>query len=516
MDDLGFNGAGSRFNSRFESGSPILAKQLNDLAAGLQASLPIPYLGAGPSVSFTPGGSIIVDNTEKLTKATPSADLVQQFEMRSVVVDGASRLRIAKGTVGFSQSNMPRVRLGGTSDQRQGWIGKVAVYGGGVSLTSGTGDPTWMDGGGYYSFASAGTYYVTIGKFDISQSNDDTDSELLNAEAPWVSIFPAGDDIEDIIFSETGPSLYVNTTNVQKMTGYDAASTGLSGDWGNCHTTWFNPVKWGYAVKLVGIVTATLDPDLGMLLSIDQHIVGPIDLQVPIHFNGTTLCNQDGLTEAEDPYNLNKNSTPKWANIANASTLSGMDSLVAANTDWYEEFVGPADWTSQNFSYLIPASCAAQDDGKTCDHPFQFHPFVVKVDPNNPGLNLYRADVCSGMVNNLVPWDEPGPGGVKLPATLDFLINQDTYIYLRLGTEAYESNSPVFPVTDDANEYYPTIVQSQTPLVDSDEYCYILMGVARNIGDPENFTVDQTISGSVWAERLKVADYTAIYYWAGV
>lgn len=62
MDDLGFNGTGSRFNGRFESGSPILAKQLNDLGAGIQASLPMPYLGAGPSVSFTPGGSIITDN----------------------------------------------------------------------------------------------------------------------------------------------------------------------------------------------------------------------------------------------------------------------------------------------------------------------------------------------------------------------------------------------------------------------------------------------------------------------
>jgi hypothetical protein len=42
------------------------------------------------------------------------------------------------------------------------------------------------------------------------------------------------------------------------------------------------------------------------------------------------------------------------------------------------------------------------------------------------------------------------------------------------------------------------------------------MGVARNIGDPENFTIDQTISGSVWAERLKVGTDTARYYWAGV
>lgn len=59
MQDQGFNGTGSRFNSRFEAGSPIYAKQLNDLATGIQASLPQPYVGSGPSVSFTSGGAVI-------------------------------------------------------------------------------------------------------------------------------------------------------------------------------------------------------------------------------------------------------------------------------------------------------------------------------------------------------------------------------------------------------------------------------------------------------------------------
>ena len=515
MEDQGFNGSGSRFNSRFESGAPIQAKQLNDLAAGVQSALPMPYLGEGPSVSFTPGGAVITDNRPAAEQLEPAASIVQQFQMRTVVVDGNARLQIAKGTVSFTQSNMPRVRQGGHSDQRQGWISKVAVYGDGVSLTSGQGDPIWMDGNGYYSFSNVGTYYVTISKFDISQSNDDTDSALLNAEAPWVSIFPSGDDIEDIIFSETGPSLYVNKTNVQKMVGYDAMSTGLQGDWGNCHTTWFNPVKWGYALKLIGIVTVTNPAGQGFVISIDQHIVGPIDLQIPCLFNGTTLCNQDDLTETNDPYNLNKDSTPKWSMMANADTLNGMNSLAEANDDWYQEFVGPADWTEQNYDYKLPGSCAAQDDGKTCEHPFQFHPFVVKVDPQNPAMDLYRANVCAGMVNNLVPFDEPA-SGQKLPATIDFLINQDTYIYLRLGTEAYDSSSPVFPVTDETSPYYPTIVQSQTPLVDSDEWCYLLMGVARNIGDPENFTIDQTVSGSLWVDRVKIAFTTSQYFWARV
>jgi hypothetical protein len=445
--------------------------------------------------------------------------MTQQFQVRSVRVGINNKLQIAKGSVTFTQSNMPRVKLGGHYDQRQGWISKVAVYGSGVSRTAGAGGSPWMEGGGYYTLG-AGTYYITVSKFDINQSNDDTESELLNAEAPWVSIFKSGDAIEDTIFSETGPSEYVNKTNIHKMTGYDATSTGLSGDWGNCHTTWFNPTKWGYSVKLIAIVTATAGAGGAITFSIDQHLVGPIDLSIPLLFNGTTLCNQDDLTEANDPYNLNKDSTPvKWADIVNQSQLSDMEELTPANTDWFQEFVGPADWTSVNYSYLIPSSCAEQDDPTdACEHPFQFHPF--KVSDGESGF-LYRANVCAGMVNNLVPLDEIG--GQLLPATIDFgpgAIVYDRKIWLRLGTEAYASNDPVFPVTNSADDYYPTMIYTDVGTdpdpVDDDEYCYILMGVARNIGDPVNFTVDQTISGSVWAERLKIGTRTAVYYWAGV
>jgi hypothetical protein len=440
------------------------------------------------------------------------ARIVQQFQVGIKKVGDANKLQLAKGTVFFTQSNMPRIKLGAHNDQRQSWISKVAVYGAGITHTAGTGSSVWMEDGGHYNITSAGTYYITISKFDINQSNDDTESNLLNAEQPWVSIFKASDSIENTIFSETGPSEYVNKTNMHKMTGYDATSTGLSGDWGNCHTTWFNPVKWGYSVKLIATVTATANPvGGGMVFAIDQHIVGPIDLQIPVLFIGTTLCNQDDLTETNDPYNLNKDSTPPWSFIVNADTLTALNTITPANDDWFEEFVGPADWTSINYIGLIAGSCAAQDDN-ACEHPFQFHPFTVS--DGGEGF-LFRADVCSGMANNLVPFDEPG-SGTLLPATIDFLTTGDTFIYLRMGTEAYASDSPIFPVTDVTDVYYPTIVQSPTALTDTDEYCYILMGMARNVGDPDTFTVDQTISGSVWAERLKIGNNTARYYWAGV
>jgi hypothetical protein len=439
---------------------------------------------------------------------------VQQFELRSIRVGTANKLQMAKGTVSFTQSNMPRVRLGGHYDQRQAWISKVAVYGSGVSRTAGTGSPVWMEAGGYFNITTAGTYYVTISKFDINQSNDDTESALLNAETPWVSIFPAGDAIESAIFSETGPSEYVNKTNVHKMTGYDAMSTGLSGDWGNCHTTWFNPTKWGYAVKLIATVTVTAVGE-GVEFAIDQHIVGPIDLNIPCLFNGTTLCNQDDLNESNDPYNVNKDTTPKaWADIVNSETLDALEEITPANEDWFQEFVGPADWTSLNYSYLISSSCSNQDDN-ACQFPFQMHPFIV---PSEAG-DLYRANVCGGMVNNLIPWDDVSVSKVKLPATLDFTVSGDHNVYLRLGVEAYASSSPVFPVTDDTDAYYPTLVQyltTDTQPVDTDEYCYILLAVARNVGTPSTYTIDQMVSGSLWVDRIKTGSATARYYWARV
>jgi uncharacterized membrane protein YeiH len=442
----------------------------------------------------------------------------QQFQLRSIRVGTENKLQMAKGTVAFTQSNMPRVRLGGHYDQRQTWISKVAVYGSGVSRVAGTGSPVWMEAGGYYNITTAGTYYVTVSKFDINQSNDDTESALLNAEAPWVSIFPVGDAIESAIFSETGPSEYVNKTNVQKMVGYDAMSTGLSGDWGNCHTTWFNPVKWGYSVKLIAIVTATAAPvGGGMVFAIDQHIVGPIDLQIPCVFNGTTLCNQDDLNETNDPYNLNKDATPPWSDIVNSNTLTALEEITPANEDWFQEYVGPADWTALNYSYLIPASCAAQDDGDGC-FPFRVH--GVK------DLPEYRTyEICPGTINNLMPqvfntvteeWeylDDLTPGYQLIPE----FTTGECWVALRVGKDTATNQFPASTPDGTADDPYPRIItQGSDPAgSDSDLFGFITIAKITEVGGGV-YTVDQYVTGSLWADRIKLGDAVATYYYARV
>lgn len=95
IGDLGFNGSGSRFNSRFGSGEPILAKQLNDLASGIQSALTMPYLGEGSSISFTSGGTIItpLDTAQSVT-ATP-----KPFTVNVTKVGSEYRFTAVAGTI---------------------------------------------------------------------------------------------------------------------------------------------------------------------------------------------------------------------------------------------------------------------------------------------------------------------------------------------------------------------------------------------------------------------------------
>jgi len=454
--------------------------------------------------------------------AIDQAKSYAQFELRSVLIGGSNRLQMAKGTVNFTQSNMPRIRLGAHYDQRQVWISKVAVYGSGVSRTAGAGSPLWMEAGGYYNITTAGTYYVTVSKFDINQSNDDTESALLNAEAPWVSIFPAGDAIESAIFSETGPSEYVNKTNIQKMVGYDALSTGLSGDWGNCHTTWFNPTKWGYSVKLIAIVTATPNPlEDGMVFSIDQNIVGPVDLQIPVLFNGSTLCNQDDLNETNDPYNLNKDADPAWSDIVNSGTLDALEEITAANDDWFDEMVGPADWSSLNYSYLIPSSCANQDDGGDACFPYK----VKDLEYVTPGEGAPYAvyNICPGTINNLMPliYDDVSEAWVYMDAIpqpqIALAAGTETWIVLRTGPNPvntfYPSRAPGSPPEDDP---YPRVYTlDNEPPDDTDQLAYIILAKVTKL-PADQFAVDQYVTGSLWADRIKLGTKTATYYYARV
>ena len=523
------------------------------------------------------------------------SEIVQQFQVESTFVGETQYIRIAKGAVNFTVSNMPEIYKGAISDVRQAWIHSVAVRPG-ITVVNG-GDPSspWMEDGGYYELPSSGTYFVTISKLDIAGSS--SDSALMQENAPFVSIFSSESDLYGKIFSETGPSQYVNKMNVQKMEGYDAESTGLTNDFGNCHTTWFLPVKWGYACKLIAVIetvvpvitqptievahaataisnevhritippeakkagsfkleyqpgffnstqTDPFDPfnplnsgtltgqfqwnlsnalkkieDLRSNSSVTvsgantlditylnkyantavplpaiisntietpatsydvvQHVVGSIDLSIGVNFLGTSLMNVPGLSEADDPYNTYE--TEGWEPICNHAQREDLEGITAENLDYFSLVISPLDWTAENYSWTTPGGCIPE--------PSNDHPFKVKHVETSEGSSTYS--IVSGTVNNLVPQnidDElSGTGTLQVYIKVPYV-------------------SPDFPKN---NTDFIWVIDTTLP-ADDDDFAYIR--VAEVNGD----TITQFVTGSVWAERLKIGTRTAVYYWAGI
>jgi hypothetical protein len=185
-------------------------------------------------------------------------DKIEQFECRVTPLEGLQYLQIAKGSVTYSQSNMPLVKSSPKTVTKQCYIDKAAVFEEVDEFDGGIADSPWMLNGGGYLLAGPGTWIVALCKWDIvSDGFDGTDltmPALLAEERPFLVIYKEGGTMGTWINSETGPSLYSNETNVQKMTGYDAESTGLDGDFGYCHTTWFNPRKLGYSMRTIAII----------------------------------------------------------------------------------------------------------------------------------------------------------------------------------------------------------------------------------------------------------------------
>lgn len=515
-------------------------------------------------------------------------DNFQQFKVETVVVGEQQYLRIACGAVNFTQSNMPLIYKGAYTDTRQVWISKVAVRPGITATDGGEPDSPWMENGGYYSLPTSGEYYVTICKLDYD--GNETSSALLQKNTPFVAIFSSTDALYNKIFSETGPSLYVNKHNVQKMTGYDAASTGLDGDFGACHTTYFNPVKIGYSVKVIAIINTevpvitapqvevvhaatatsnevhriTLPPDMkksgsfklqydagfttdttdpfdpfnplnsGNLTgqfqwnlsnalkkiqelrgnsnvtvsgantldvtyinglantavpvpdvidntigvptttyAVSQHVIGSIDMSIPILFNGSTLMNVEGLNEEYDPYYVNE--ADDWSGICNIDLRDQLKTISAATTDYYYDIVGPADWTPHQHSYLEEDGCI--DEG--CPHPFH----VKKVVSGE----TVTFEVCTGMVNNIVP------------SNMDITIGSGGgYVYVVCAV---------------SGENYPSGVTLATgSSVPADTETESHIAIARIVAGE----AEQLVSSSLWTERFKCGEDPAKYWFSNV
>lgn len=444
----------------------------------------------GPGYTFNASSQGINLSIEQPWARWNDESSVQQFQVAGYAVNGQARLKVAKGAVNYCVSQMPFIWQNPQVDKRQIWMRGTSVRPGISKTNLDMPSSPWMEDGGYYSLPGAGFYYVTICKPDFNGNNnskgstiDWTNSTLLEQNVPFVSIFPSTSDVYGKIFSETGPSLYTQWTNIQSMSGYDAESIGKEADWGACHTTWFNPVKYGYACKIIATVEVT-GTGSALTVKVEQHVVGSIDLPVEQQFFGTILVNvPDWIEETDDPYNINENAT--FDNIVNKNLRESMNSLPVSTAEgFYTKMLGPDDWTDSNYNLYYDCT------GTACKHPF-----YVKTKVIDGALKYW---VCVGSVNN-----------VMLPEQVGWLgIEADGFVYVRA-----EYSGGVFPSSPDG---VSALYAEGTLPADTDTFGRIAIAHITGVDDPATAVCTQLVTGSLWGDRIKLGSDTARYFFARV
>lgn len=498
-------------------------------------------------------------------------------------------VQVAMGSVTYTHSTMPYINTGAFTDHRQAYINFVAVKSADVTPVP-LADATspWMLGGGGYALTGTGRWFVTLSKWDAG--NGAFDGGLLDQNLPWVSFVKEGSAEFNALFVDAGPSLYQNTTNIQRMEGYDDI-IGPEGnqDWGHCHTTYFNPRFFGYHVRVLAIIdsmpatpflaevtvirpggptagneiqqitysgaynsgtntfsynaattTTSFNPstqsayDLQLCLNtipalsgnvfvqqaapgvfqveftnilrntdvsllvvnasftsfttwykVYQMHVGSQDIVIPCELNATFLMNKPDLIEAGDPYYANRDATPAWNNVVNNQDAIAANAL-GFTPAWATPVIDdttPRAFTTRILNYAEVGGCTPD--------AVSFHPFQVILDSQTGTDSTYS--IISGTVNNLVP------NGVGTPITV---ATGAYYVYLKLPFV-----SPNFPAN---NTDFKWEIAATMP-ADTDAFGYVKVADINPDG-----SVTQFVTGSLWADRIKLGSATATYYYARI
>ena len=512
----------------------------------------------------------------------------QQFQCNvlSIPVSGTPTpvVQMAMGSVTYTHSLMPYIKTGAFLDHRQAYINFVAVKSSSVTPAP-LADATspWMLGGGGYALTGEGRWYVTLSKWDAG--NGAFTGGLLDQNLPWVSFVKDGSAEFNALFVDSGPSLYQNITNVQKMTGYAGVVSGK--DWGYCHTTYFNPRFFGHHVRVLAIIdsvaatpstvvvnvvrdgssaagnsiqqvvfagdyksggatfthgaattTTTFNPStqsaydlqecLNTIPALDGNVfvqqvsagvyqieftnilrnssvaaltanstltsfttwyqvsqmhVGSQDIVIPCELNATFLMNKEGVTEAQDPYYVNAATTPTFNNVVNRSDATAANALtfIPAFATPVVNTTTPRAFTTYTLDYSETGGCGPE--------PGSMHPFKVIHDSTSGGMSTYS--IVSGTVNNVTP------GNIASTIT----VSTSTY---EVWVKAPFAGG-VFPATSGFEWNIGTPLPS-----DTDAEGYI------RIATVNGSTVTQFVTGSLWADRIKLGSATATYYYARV
>jgi len=206
---------------------------------------------------------------EQLVTAVGTGARPSPFECQIISINGLRYLQIAVGAINYTSSLMPEIYQGNDTRIMQAYANKVQICPSGMRTYGDPypiypdGDPTysltwWMeDGGGYLLSDTSNPIGLVAFKWDVAVGvSPFSSSSVVNTGLPTLALIASTNTTDyNKIAVDPGPSTYVQTMNVQKMSGYDAASTGLDNDWGYGHTSWLNPRKLGYNYKAIATIT---------------------------------------------------------------------------------------------------------------------------------------------------------------------------------------------------------------------------------------------------------------------
>jgi hypothetical protein len=556
---------------------------------------------------------------EQLVNAPLAVIRPAPFQCRIVSVNGQRFLQIATGSIAYSGTNMPLIYDGAFTQLGQAAATKVQICPSGMRQSTNIypgGDPGidpsysldwWMEDGGGYQLSDINDPIVLYGfKWDVQTGVTPFDSSsVVNTGLPTLAIIASSNTADEAkIEKGTGPSIYENTMNVQKMEGYTAAEVDLPGDWGNCHTTWFNPRRFGYNYKAIaqvqassstafsgsasiarpavallqnmiqkitfdgnpsggsvtiscggftstvsfpvtnfysatvpvysneltlkaclesivaflipgidtpftmlgnvevskysdkvyyvsfvnqlqGLAVPTLTINAGSVTSytwdfnIIQHHTGTLDLTIPMQFGMTQLMNKPDVTEAVDPYNLNKNGSPAWNDINNRAD-------VIACTGFSGDVTNAG---MQNLNAMTSVKPDYTKVGGCIEEPPFLHPFLVTYVSGAGGSSTYH--IQSGTVNNVIP------GNIATDITTANALKD---VWLKVPYAA-----GVFPDTAGFEWAIGTTMPA-----DTNAEGYVKVATVNGA------TVTQLVTGSLWADRIKLGSATATYYYARI
>jgi hypothetical protein len=155
-------------------------------------------------------------------------------------------------------------------------------------------------------------------------------------------------------------------------------------------------------------------------------------------------------------------------------------------------------------------------------------PFRVKNVTVNDGESgsFTTYQICPGTINNLMPqvfnasseaWQYLDALTSPNQLLVDFNGTTSSIIFLRVGQNEETFLFPEnIPTPSDPDDFYPRIYSTGLPIPpDNDEYAYLQVAkILKLPGDA--FRVDQYVTGSLWADRIKLGTLTAKYYYARI